>query len=114
MTMRIRTCYTLVCEADPQCDWWETSADGFDPHFPTAEEAREYAAEAGWLLDADRTVCARHATEAKCRAEGHDWGEWKPFRCDGRLPEHRDGSWEARLCVRNHCQQQEQRQAVPA
>lgn len=66
------TCFTITCDADPECDPWDEGVY----HFPTAEEATAWARDNEWMVTPDRIVCPHHAHLADCEATGHQWGGW--------------------------------------
>jgi hypothetical protein len=112
--IKTTTCVTLICDADPGCDWTDEH-DGFTPHYESEQAARKSAAEDGWAVDGARDVCPRHAVAAVCAAEGHDWSGWLDCRCEGRVAEHGiTGCPQWRSCERDHCWAREERPVVPA
>ncbi len=84
-------CFTIACDADPECDPWEEG----QLHFPTVEAALDWARGNEWLVAGERLVCPDHARQADCEATEHRWGEW----WDGTLED--EVSYRKRCC--EHC-----------
>lgn len=86
MTIRITSCYEVVCDNAGQahCDGgWDEGA----PHFLTKDEAVGYARQAGFVVTGLDVLCGRCAARRDCDRLGHQWGDWEdvthmavPFR----------------------------------
>jgi hypothetical protein len=90
-------CWEVTCDT-PGCDPWD---DG-TPHFPTEQEAIDYAIANGFVVGS-RVLCEDCACDADCEATGHRWGGWSDITAYG-VPYRR------RYC--EHCQKTETDQPI--
>lgn len=86
MSLQTITCVTVMCDG---CggDCWERAYDGFTPHWPSEDKAREELAGDGWRLDGDGQVCERCAKIEDCERNGHLWSSWQPHYADPTIEE---------------------------
>ena len=92
MAVNVHTCVSLLCDG-PNCHdgGWD---DGV-PHFPTVDEAVDYAQKLGWLITNVRALCPTCAAAVECAATAHRWAAW-----DDRVSP-RGIEFRRRLC--GHC-----------
>jgi len=113
-------CVVVVCDG---CgDGWATGpatgsvggSEGFTPHFPGYDEARQYLIDAGWTLTpgtatdrsrgASRLVCPDCTRLEACADRGHAWGPW--IARDLHFPRRGDGTsggWSGRVRECGRC-----------
>ena len=72
------TCYTVEC-ATEGCDPWDEGI----PHFPTPDEAVDYARGAGWTVVGDTARCESCSRRADCERTGHQWDAWRACTHNG-------------------------------
>ncbi len=80
--IRSETCFTIACDADPECDPWEEGPW----HFRSAEAAIEWAASNEWTGAGETTVCPEHTRRAHCAAVGHRWDRWWDSTLEDEVP----------------------------
>jgi hypothetical protein len=94
MPVRAASCFEVVCDnADtvPSCDGgWD---DG-PIHFPTEQDAVDYARTAGFVIVGTTVLCAECSATRDCERLGHQWDTWT----DG---EHLGVTFKKRHC--DHC-----------
>lgn len=104
----------VVCDADPECDYWKDSDSGVTPLFADEAEARKACEDWRWKPDGT-VVCPVHASREDCAALGHDWQAWRDCGCNGRIAPHAAaGCPQIRYCDRDHCWERQEKPAVPA
>lgn len=111
----------LVVKCDSCGDGWDSVYDDRGtPHFIDVQEAEKYAfaprdpeegdSGAGFVRDGAAVFCHECANKRLCASQGHDWREWRPCYCGGRIEGHRVVGAEVRYCERTGCPATEQRE----
>lgn len=95
-SVRTMTCIVVSCGTCGN----QQHGDDFTPHYESLVQAKEVMD--GWAWpDPQTAVCPDCRVRAACAQDGHQWSEWRPCLCDGRIPGHELTPQDLRNCERS-------------
>jgi len=107
MSTRRTTCYVATCDGC-RLDFDESGPQGVTLHFDTENDALGAAVADGWQITEAGLLlcrlCLARRLNPLCLERGHDYSDWTPCACQGRIPDHAlFGCGLFRYCLRDHC-----------